>query len=119
MAASAASFAAGQVSDCQMGMEGDFPFAPPAVEELLPVVPLPSEVMPTPEAAGPVVLVRAELVAVVRGAVLFFKVGDWPAPFPVPFALRLVVSVLWPRVGLVAASVVLPAPGRPRSSPPG
>src|SRR5947207_15671135 len=111
MAASAASLAAGQLSDCQAGTAGDFPFAPPALDVLLPVVPSPCEEMPTPEAAGPVVLLRAELVPVARGLELFFEVGDWPAPVPAPFATLVVVSVFWPRAGLVATSVVLPALG--------
>src|SRR5258706_249416 len=115
MAASAARLAAGQLSDCQAGTFGDFELAPAAVEELLPVAPLPWEETPMPEAAGPVVLVRLAFVPVARRLVLFFEVGDWPAPVPAPLGLLVVGAVLVVRAELLG-SVGLPAPGR-RSGP--
>ena len=120
MAVSAACCAAGQESDFHAGALGDLVELPVEVEEELPEVVLSLAVeLPTPEEAVPVLLVREELVPVARGLDLSGFDLDWPEPLPVPLGLLVWVSVFRPRAALVEVSVVLPAPGRGSSSPPG
>src|SRR4051794_26863893 len=113
MAASAASRAAGQPSDCQAGAEGGWAEVPATVEELSPEeLPLAClEEAPTPDAAGPVVLGRGELVPEVRGLELLGEVCDWPEPAPVPLEFVGLESLPGPGLELEVISVAAPAPG--------
>jgi hypothetical protein len=120
MALSAACCAAGQESVFQAGPLGDLPELPAAVEELFPELALAFSVeLPTPEAEFPPLLVRDELAPTESGLDRSPVPGDLPAPLPVPVGLLLCTSEFWPRAAVVVASVILPAPGRGSSSPPG